>query len=288
VLPRPEPVPESKPGVKSESKLKAKADPVPDKATPASQKPAQPAAAQQEQHMPILEQDDGSVLPQPFKPVDPLEALASPNPGMASVMLRQLRDMQGPMPDTSSGVAVIENLEAALKRGEDITKFSDQISSRILGDDEHNEMILRLIDSVDRDRITEILKSRARWEDFCHGCMRRGDLTVLEGMAFIGYSNTQLSGILSRIEKKRSRGEAAVGRETQDLMDSINRPTLVQNKELQRKFDEASPQEREMLRKLGFKLENALAARITKTTETQTVEIIQHDGTPSTVNLPAD
>jgi hypothetical protein len=107
--------------------------------------------------------------------------------------------------------------------------------------------------------------------------MRRGDLTIIDGMTFMAYNNTQLSSIISRIDRKRSRGELSPGREAADLVGSINRPALLQNKQLQRKFDEASPQEREMLRKLGFKLENALAARITKTTET--VEIVQsNDG----------
>jgi hypothetical protein len=227
---------------------------------------------------PLTELEDGTVIPRPFKPVDPLTALASPNPAMAMVMLRQLRDMKGPMPDTSAGVELIEKLEIGLKNGQDITSLSDAISAHILGDDEHNELLLRLVDSVDRDRTTEILKSRSKWEDFCHGCMRRGDLSIVEGMALMAYWNGQLGTIISRIDKKRARGETNVGRETQELVERVNRPTIMEHKELQRKFDGASPQEREILRKLGFKLEQLLAARITTTKETQTVEIVQPHG----------
>lgn len=201
------------------------------------------------------------------------------------VMLRQLRDMQGPMPDTSGGaLAVLDKLERGLKTGQDISSLTDEISAYILGDDEHNELFIRLHDAHDRDRSTEIDKSRAKWEDFCHACMRRSDLSIIEGMALMSYFNGQQSSIFSRLDKKRAKGgESSVARESQDLVERVNRPTLLQNKQLQRKFDEASPQEREILRKLGFRLENALAARITTTTETQTVEIVQSNGPEPTV-----
>ena len=250
----------------------------PDDETATKPETTKAAETKKQQLPPLLELDDGTVIPRPFKPVDPLTALASPNPAMALVMLRQLRDMNGPMPDSSGDVAVIDRLETGLKSGEDITGLNDEISFHILGDDEHNELLLRLIDSVDRGRATEILKSRSKWEDFCHGCMRRGDISIIEGMALMSYWNNQLIAIVGRLDKKRARGEINVGRESQDLVQRVNRPTIIQHKELQQKFDQASPQEREILRKLGFKLEKALAARITTTTETQTVEIVQPDG----------
>ena len=228
--------------------------------------------------------DDGTAVPQPFKAVDPLTALSCPNPNLAFVMLRQLKDMQGPMPDTSGGaLAVLDKLESGLKNGQDISSLTDEISAYIMGDDEHTELFLRLHDAHDRERSTEIDKSRSKWEDFCHACMRRGDLTIIEGMALMSYFNSQQSAIFGRIDRKRAKGDASATRESQDLVERVNRPTLIQNKQLQKKFDEASPQEREMLRKLGFKLENALAARITTKTETQTVEIVQANGPIPTV-----
>jgi predicted Fe-S protein YdhL (DUF1289 family) len=224
-----------------------------------------------------VELEDGTKVPKPFKSVDAFTALASNNPSVAFVMLRQLRDMQGPMPDTSAGaLAVLDKLETGLRKGEDVTALADEISAYIMGDDEHNELFIRLHDAHDRHRSNEIDKSRAKVEDFWHGCMRRSDLTVVESMALMSYFNDQQREIISRIEKKRSKadsGNTVAQRESADLVDRVNRPTLLQNKLLQRKFDEAPPQEREILRKIGFKLENALAAKITRTT-TETVEIV--------------
>ena len=74
----------------------------------------------------------------------------------------------------------------------------------------------------------------------------------------------------------QSRGDV-VTREPSELVTRANLPTQLQRKELRDKFNEASPQEREILRKLGFKLETLIAAKITKTT-TETVEIVQKDG----------
>lgn len=230
---------------------------------------------------PLAVLEDGTEIPLPFKPVDPFTALASSNPTIAFVMLRQLRDMKGPMPDTSAGaLEVLDKLETGLRKGEDVSVLSDEIAAYIMGDDEHNELFIRLHDAHDKHRSNEIDKSRAKMEDFWHGCMRRSDLSVIEGMALMSYFNDQQKDILTRIEKKRVRSDSGNGvaqRESHDLVERVNRPTIVQNKILQRKFDEAPPQEREILRKLGFKLEHALKARITKTTtETQTVEIIQN------------
>lgn len=226
---------------------------------------------------PMAVLEDGTKVPLPFKPVDPFTALASENPAIAFVMLRQLRDMKGPMPDTSSGaLSVLERLETGLRKGEDVSGLSDEIAAYIMGDDEHNELFIRLHDAHDKHRSNEIDKSRAKLEDFWHGCMRRSDLSVVEGMALMSYFNDQQEKIIARIDKKRAKADSGNGvaqRESHDLVERVNRPTLVQNKLLQRKFDEAPPQEREILRKIGFKLENALAAKITRTT-TETVEIV--------------
>jgi len=289
VLPRPQPVPQPPSTQKpAGNEPETKSNPKPD--NPPKQREnlkkagneAAPKGKQQVRMPPVVVLEDGTVVPQPFRAVDPLTALASPDPALAFVMLRQLRDMQGPMPDTSGGaLEVIEKLETDLKAGKDVTALTDEISSYIMGDDANIELYMRLHDAHDLERSREFDKSIAKWEDFCNGCMRRSDLTVVEGMAVISYIHDQQRSIFSRIDRKRSKGDAAISRDSHELVERINRPTLIQNKQLQQKFDEASPQEREMLRKLGFKLENALAARITTTTETQTVEIVQaNEGIP--------
>lgn len=232
---------------------------------------------------PLAVLEDGTKIPLPFKPVDPFTALASSNPTIAFVMLRQLKDMQGPMPDLTTGaVTVADKLEKGLRKGEDVSGLADEIAAFIMGDDEHNELFLRLHDAKQRERSNEIDISRSKQEEFWHGMMRRSDLTVVEGMALLSYFNDQQKDIISGIEKKRARADSgnSGGRESQDLVERVNRPTLVQNKLLQRKFDEAPPQEREILRKIGFKLESALAARITRTT-TETVEIVQNGPGPT-------
>lgn len=257
----------------------------PPPAVPADKKAVEsqpePARQRKKQELPPLidaaplGQIEGQDVPLPFKPVDPLTALGAPNPTLAFLMLRQLRDMNGPMPDTSGGaLAVMEKLEVALKNGEDVTVLANEINNFILGEEEHSELINRLSSSLDRQRLIEIFKSRAKWEDFCHACIRRGDLSIIEGMAVMSQFNSELKTIFARIDQKGRSGEPVQSRESLELVERINRPTIAAEKEIQRKFSNVPPQEREILRKVAFKLETALAARITKTT-TETVEIVQ-------------
>lgn len=243
----------------------------------AKENPEQPKHKTQEAVYAEIAQD--TKIPPPFKPVDPLTAMGSPNGPVLMVMLRQLRDMQGPMPDTRGGaLEVMDQLQTRFKNGQDITDLQEKVTSYVTGQQERNELLNLLSDSLDWERAMEIMKSRAKFEDFCHACMRRSDLNVAEGMALSAFMNNQLSDILSRIRPKQSRTEAqaAANREPGDLIQRANLPTQLQNKQIQSKFDEASPSEREILRKLGSKLELMLAARITKTT-TETVEIVQKE-----------
>jgi hypothetical protein len=236
----------------------------------------QPEAALEDEPLAVLE--DGTKVPKPYKEVDPLTALSSPNPTLALLLLRQLRDMKGPMPDSTQGaLGLLIRLEEAIRSGKDISGLKEEVSTLLMGGDERDELFLRMVDEVDRERAQRMLESRSKFEDLCHAASRRGDLNVVEGMAATAYFNTQLTGIISRIEKKQRGGEGNNTRDTGDLINRVNRPTLIQNKELEKKFDAASPQEREIIRKMGFRLQNALAARITTTTktETKTVEVVQ-------------
>jgi hypothetical protein len=270
--------PLEKPDLKALRKPKTTKKASPVQAAPAPQQEPKPAALTPiDKAVPVtVVGPDGAPIPQIFKPVDAMEAMSSPNAVMAMVMLRQLRDMQGPMPDTSTGaLALIHKLEAAVKSGGDVASLKEEIERFLVGDDSHNEIFLRLSSQHDRERADQMKMSLAKWEDFCHACMRRSDLNVVEGMVFATYMHSELTKIYAAIEKRIARGDSPMSREPATLIEGLNRPTVVQKKEIQQKFTEASPQEREILRKLGFRLEAAIAAKITKIKETQTVEIVQ-------------
>lgn len=285
----PKPVKETAKETKPEEAKAQKQEPVRQPPAPESKKsepstPAEPAKKAE----PETKKQDRSIeseeeifsatkLAQPFKPIDPMVAMMSENPTLLLVMLRQLRDMKGPMPDTTSGaLKVMEELHSKMKNGEDITELADRISIHVTGLQERNELLSMLHESLDWERAMEIFKSRAKFEDFAHGCMRRSDVNVREGMALTAYMNEQLVSILARIKanKKAISGEGA--REAADLLSRVNLPTQREHQQIQTKFDAASPSEREILRKLGVKLELMLAARVTTASgATETVEVIQ-------------
>jgi hypothetical protein len=219
--------------------------------------------------------DNGShvSIPLPYQPVSPLEVLASSNPQVVAVMVRQLRDMTGIQPNTSDGVLVtMDKLADGFKHGHDVSGQMEAVAIHLTGRGDRRELQAELADVLDDERVIEIFKSRSKFEDFLHSCLRRSDITVVEGIAIQAYFNNELDKIFSR-RSKRSTGDLVSGREPHELVTKSNLPAQLHRRELQSKFNEASPQEREILRKLGFKIQSLVAAKLTRTT-TETVELV--------------
>jgi len=213
-------------------------------------------------------------IPMPYQPVPLLEALASQNPIVAGVMIRQLRDLQGPPPNPSDGVLVtMGKLADGFKNGRDVSDQMEAVALHLTGRGDRRELQAELADVLDDERVIEIFRSRSKFEDFLHGCLRRSDISVTEGIAVQAYFNAELDKIFSR-RSKRGSGDLVSGREPHELVTKSNLPAQLHRKELQHKFNDASPQEREILRKLGFKVQTMVAARLTRTT-TETVELVE-------------
>lgn len=278
------------PPAKGKKGKKAEAKPPEEKVNkvepPPEPKAQAPAPPPPEQKIPEIEiVDNGSNIPLPYKPITPMELLGSSNPHVLKVMLRQLRDMQGPQPDTSNGVLkVMGDLADGFKRGSDVTAHMPEVAIHLTGRSERRELLGELTEVLDDERVIEMFRSRAKFEDFLHSCQRRSDLTIAEGIAIQAYFNNELDKVFSR-RVKRSTADVSTGREPAELVSRANLPTQLHRKELQTKFDEATPQEREILRKIGFTIQqNLIAARLTRTTTTETVEIV--DGGPAPVPEP--
>lgn len=279
------PRPVVKPFRHREPVLKRIDSPPPEKTEPATPEPSVVAAVQpnEERQTPPPRQKKQALevppeaLPQPYKPVDVEQALMSANPTVAMVMLRQLRDMQGEMPNSRQGpLAAMEKLQRAVNEGTDITALSQEISLYITGQAETRELMSALSDKLDDNRLTDIYVSRSKFEDFLHACGRRSDLSITESIAVQAYFDNQVEKIFARRAKRANSIEG--GREPAELLERANVPSQLQRNALVQKFNEATPQEREILRKLGFKIDQSIiAARVTTTT--QTVEVVQKDGT---------
>lgn len=235
-----------------------------------------PQPTQPEKPVEVVESGSHAQIPLPYQPVSPLEVLAASNPHVARVMIRQLRDMQGIPPDTSDGaLKVMENLANGFKHGLDVSSQMEAVAVHLTGRGDRRELQAELADVLDDERTIQMFKSRSKFEDFLHGCLQRSDVTVVEGMAIQGYFNSELDKIFAR-RSRRSSGDLVSGREPHELVTKSSLPAQLQRKELERKFDEATPQEREILRKLGYKIQTMIGARVTRTT-TETVELVQND-----------
>lgn len=264
----------------------AKAAPQSPQKPPEEKPPAKPAEPEKTKvqaiEPPPLEMlQNGTNIPLPFKPITPEEALMTANPDLYALMLRQLRDMKGPMPDstTTGPLSVISKLQHGLTHGEDISTLDSEIAVHVTGQAERSELMSALLIALEEQRLTDIVYSRAKFEDFLHGCLRRSDVKINEGMAATAYFNGELAKIYAQRSKRMTTGEGATAsRDPREMVQAVNVPVQLQRKELEHRFSEASPQEREILRKLGFKIQqNLKAARITRTT-TETVEVVDATG----------
>jgi hypothetical protein len=200
-----------------------------------------------------------SAIPLPYKPVDYFAALASLNPTLCFVALRQLKDMSGPMPNTASGaLQTMTKLQETFSKGGDVTALSPDVAVHITGQADRMELVASMLDALDLERLVVLLNNRAKFEDFISACARRSDLTIAEAMAIANYTRNELESITRKLRQKRS--EAPASRDHIELLHRANLPTQMQRKGLQERFSEVSPQEREILRKLGFKIETRIAA----------------------------
>jgi hypothetical protein len=260
------------------SRKAAKTDPPVEPAPAPARAAAPPAEAAKTPEVEIVNNGSHVPVPLPFQPVSPMEILASSNPQLLGVMLRQIRDMQSVPPDTSNGaLAVMGQLADGFKLGKDVSATSADVALHLTGRGERRELMSELADVLDDERLIEMFRSRSKFEDFLHACHRRSDLTISEGFAVQDYFNHELEKIYGR-RHKRTTGEGLSGHEPADLVSKANLPANLHRKEIQNKFDAASPSEREILRKLGYKVQQGLlAARVTRTetTKTETVEVVQ-------------
>lgn len=210
----------------------------------------------------------------PFLPVSPLDAMMGPNPLVHGVMLRQLADMSGLAPEQvpNSALETLNKLQQGFSCGTDISALSPSVGVHINGQSEKAELAVGLLNAHDQERLIRFVNGRHTMEIFILSCLNRQDLTTMEALALSSYIKGEIDDITSRI-RKEVRQEPS--KDTDDIIQRANINSQRTQKGLQQKFNSASPQEREILRKLGFKAKKILAARITKTTTTTTTEVVQ-------------
>ena len=166
----------------------------------------------------VIEQTDGVAPPPPASPPDPI-------------------------------LEILKELVDKFKSGESTENVKAEIVKLISHQGERHELINNLLVMHDLDRLPAYLKARHLIEQYLLTCADRKDLSPIEALAFFKIAQTEIETITSRV-----RIGATPVKDVEALVEKADFVTRLSETELQRKFQSTTPQGREILRKVGYRL----------------------------------
>jgi hypothetical protein len=155
--------------------------------------------------------------------------------------------------DDSPVIRIISQLVQAFNAGTSTDAVREEVTRILNSQEERAELIDGLLVANDVDRLPNYLRARSVIEQYLLGCASRSDLSPAEALAFLKIVQVEIEGISSRV-----RGGAVSGRrDVMGLIDKADFVTRVSEVELSKKFSNTTPQGREILRKVGYRLMKA-------------------------------
>jgi hypothetical protein len=164
------------------------------------------------------------------------------------VMIRQLNDGAA-QTSVDPILDVLETVVNGIKHGTDISAQEERITKVILNQEQRAELIDNIMLTHDFDRLVQYAKARKVLEDFLLKSAIRGDLSVTEALAFMRIVQTESETLQNRVKS----GAHSV----KDIVQMIQKVdyTIQRNEQdLAKKYKNTSPQSREVMRRLGHKL----------------------------------
>lgn len=185
---------------------------------------------------------------------DVVESLRSASEIFCDVVLRQIRDDSttdnGPPPEQGSPVLdVLESLVNGITHGSDLATLRGPIEQLIFNQEARAKLIDNILLTHDYGRLPGFLRARASLEEFLIRCCTRGDLSPSEGLVFYKLVQGETGQILSRIKSG-----ASSAKEIDNLVEKADFMVRVSEQELERKFSDTTPQNREIIRRMAYKL----------------------------------
>ena len=153
-------------------------------------------------------------------------------------------------------VAVLGKLVQSFKLGSGSEDVKAEVTRLLNGRDEKAELVNSLLVAHDMDRLPDYLRLRRFMEKYLLHSAFNGNLTPAEALAFLKISQDEIRGIVSQV---KSAGDPS--KDVDDLLNKADFVNKASQQELMDKFKQTSPQGREILRKIGYKLSKAAAAK---------------------------
>lgn len=149
-----------------------------------------------------------------------------------------------------------ELLEKSINGG-DLAGIKEKLGSLVANHRERSEILQILMAIDDQQNLVSIRSDMKRLMDFLHTCTTRGDLTVVETVALIGFLTCQEKTATERLEKSLSEQPKNSVETLERLCHSLS------SDESRKQFKDITPHGREILRKLRFKIERKITETLT-------------------------
>ena len=159
--------------------------------------------------------------------------------------------------------SVLDALNAVVKNitsGGDLTAHRSNIERLVCSQEQRATMIDNLLLTHDYERLVEFVKTRQKLENFLLGCANRDDLSPAESLAFLRYVGDESKYLTGRIKA----GSSSIN-DIVSLMSKIDYTIQVDEGNLMKRLANTSPQGREIIRRVAFKLAKTANAQPTRT-----------------------
>lgn len=176
---------------------------------------------------------------------DDVAVLAS-NP---EAKIKQAPDGVNPANGEDPIIGIFSQLVASFKNGESTEPIREDLTRLISGQEERADLLNNLLVLHDADRLPAYLKARRVIENYLLVCTERADLTAVEALAFLKIIQTEVEAITTRIRS----GTTPV-KDVEHLIEKADFVNKLDEAELARRFKATSPQGREILRKISYRL----------------------------------
>jgi len=173
---------------------------------------------------------------------------------MRDVVIRQLQSMvEGEItsetPPDGQILDTIGSVVQSIVSGTSLDAHNETITKLVINQENRANLLNNLILTHDYERLVGYLKARHLLEKHMLACLERNDLTPSEALAFMKIVQTETAEIQGHIAS----GASSIN-DIGALLNKVDYATQTGEKELAKKFKNSTPHDREIVRKLIYKL----------------------------------
>ncbi len=216
----------------------------------------------------------------PFKPVGPLDILGSDNPVITNLLNRHMLHPgacnvpAGVIPTGSPALDLAQEIIQRYSKGLDMTDLRERVNMLAANSQEKAELLTSVLAEDDNQTLVELRTDERYVYNILRQAYYGGQLSATDSITVHAYLQNLLAKVQRRVEDKST----GLSKNVLEIVDKTNYSQVAVQKDLQKKFENTTPQGREILRKLAFRA-TRIVTETTTTTKTvqETAEAAQAD-----------